>query len=207
MAPPIKFTKEEIIDAALSLVRKSGISSLTARELAAQLHVSPRPIFTHYSSMDELRHDVYEKAKEVYRVYIEHGLNTQVPFLGVGQQYIRFAKEEPELYRLLFLTKPDGVIGGAVQALTFSQELVRESIMRIYHLDAMAADCYFRDLWLTAFSFATLIVTDECPYTDEEMSAVFAEVSLSVCKAYKEIPGLPEGKYDKDAIFRELVSE
>jgi hypothetical protein len=37
------------------------------------------------------------------------------------------------------------------------------------------------------------------------MSAVLTEVSLSVCKAYKEIPGLPEGKFDRDAIFRELV--
>ena len=58
-----------------------------------------------------------------------------------------------------------------------------------------------------AFSFATLIVTDDCPYTDEQMSAVFSEVSLSVCKAFKEIPGLPEGKYDRDALFRELVDK
>ena len=55
------------------------------------------------------------------------------------------------------------------------------------------------------FSFATLIVTDDCPYTDEEMSAVLTEVSLSVCKAYKEIPGLPEGRFDRDAVFRELI--
>ena len=57
------------------------------------------------------------------------------------------------------------------------------------------------------FSFATLIVTDDCPYTDEEMSAVLTEVSLSICKAYKEIPGLPEGKFDRDAVFRELVKK
>lgn len=69
------------------------------------------------------------------------------------------------------------------------------------------ADCYFRDLWLGGFSFATLIVTDGCPYTDEEMNAILTEVSLSVCKAYKEVPGLPEGRYDRDAVFRELVEK
>ena len=74
-------------------------------------------------------------------------------------------------------------------------------------MDARQADSYFRDLWLAVFSFATLIVTDECPYTDEEISAVLTEISLSVCKAYKEIPGLPEGKFDRDAIFRELVGK
>ena len=74
-------------------------------------------------------------------------------------------------------------------------------------MDAETADKYFRDLWLVVFSFATLIVTDDCPYTDEEMSAILTEVSLSVCKAYKEIPGLPEGNYDKDAIFSRLVNK
>ena len=43
------------------------------------------------------------------------------------------------------------------------------------------------------------------PYTDEEMSAVLSEISLAVCKAYKEIPGLPEGNYDKESEFRRLV--
>ena len=63
------------------------------------------------------------------------------------------------------------------------------------------------DIRPVSFSFATLIVTDDCPYTEEEMLAVGAEISLAVCKAYKEIPGLPEGSYDKDAIFRELVKK
>ena len=60
---------------------------------------------------------------------------------------------------------------------------------------------------LVAFSFATLVVTDDCPYTDEEMSAIFTEMSLSLCKAYKEVAGMAEGKFDKDAIFRELVKK
>ena len=79
--------------------------------------------------------------------------------------------------------------------------------MRVYNMDAATADRYFRDIWLVAFSCATLIVTDDCPYTEEEMLAIGAEISLSICKAYKEIPGLPEGRYDRDAIFRELVKK
>ena len=79
--------------------------------------------------------------------------------------------------------------------------------MRIYNMDAHTADCYFRDLWLVVFSFATLIVTDDCPYTDAEMSAILTEVSLSICKAYKEVPGLPDGKFDRDALFTELVKK
>ncbi|MCR5731391.1 MAG: TetR/AcrR family transcriptional regulator [Sphaerochaetaceae bacterium] len=207
MPPSIKFQKEFIIQAALNIARRKGIDAVTAREVAQEMKSSPRPIFSYYESMEQLRRDVFEAAKKCYRAYIEEGLAGPIPFLGVGQRYIEFAKKEPELYKLLFLTKPDGAVGGAMEALEYTQDLVRPSLMSIYNIDAHAADCYFRDLWLMSFSFATLIVTDDCPYSDEEMSAVFSEVSLSICKAYKEIPGLVEGNYDKDAIFRELVKK
>ena len=207
MPPKVRFQKEEIVTAALNVARKEGIESVTAREVAKELGVSVGPIFTWYETMEQLKTDVFLQAKRMYRGYIERGLAGPVPFLGVGQQYLRFAREEPELYRLLFLRRPDSVFGGAMEALKFSQDLARESLMRIYHMEAWMADCYFRDLWLVVFSFATLIVTDDCPYTDEEMSAVLTEVSLSVCKAYKEVPGLAEGKFDRDKIFQELVGK
>ncbi len=205
MPPKVKFTKQQIVDAAMAAARENGADGVTAREIAARLGVSTRPIFTYFDTMEQVRAEVLQAAKELFRSYVERGLAEPVPFLGVGRQYLRFAREEPELYKLLFLTKPNGAGGGATEALRFSQELVRDSIMRIYHMDERAANNYHRDMWLMAFSFATLIVTDDCPYTDEEMSAVFTEVSLSVCKAYKEIPGFVEGTYDRDAIFRELV--
>ena len=207
MPPKVKFQREEIVRAALNVARSKGIDAVTAREVAAELGVSPRPIFTWFDTMEALRAEVYAMAKERYRAYVERGLAGPIPFLGVGQQYICFAQEEPELYKLLFLTKPSGAMGGAMEALRLSQDLARASIMRVYHMDARTADCYFRDLWLVAFSFATLIVTDDCPYTDAEMSAVLTEVSLSICKAYKEVPGLPEGDFDRDAVFRGLVCE
>ncbi len=49
-------------------------------------------------------------------------------------------------------------------------------------------------------------MTDDSPYTDEQMSAILTEFSLSICKAYKEIPGLHRGDFDRDAIFRQLTS-
>ncbi len=205
MPPKVRFQKDEIAAAALNVARKHGIDAVTARETAKELGMSVGPIFTWYETMEQLKADVCKQAKGVYREYIERGLAGPIPFLGVGQQYLQFAKDEPELYRLLFLRKPDSVSGGAMEALKFSQDLARESLMRIYRMEAWMADRYFRDLWLVVFSFATLIVTDGCPYTDEEMNAVLTEISLSVCKAYKEVPGLPEGRFDRDAIFQELV--
>ena len=207
MPPKVKFTKEEIVGAAVEVVRTKGFSGLTAREVAAVLQTSTRPLFTHYDSMEQLKKDVFEAAKEIHKDRIKRGLKHKIPFLGVGLQYLAFAREDPELCRLLFLTKPDGAVGSAADSLKMAQELVREPLMRIYNIDGYTADCYFRNLWLVVFSFTTLIVTGECPYNDNEMGAILSEISLSVCKAYKEIPGLARGEYDKDAIFRELVKK
>ena len=205
--PKPKVQREHIVDAAVSVAREKGIEAVTAREVARALSVSTRPIFSWFDTMEQLKAEVFEQAKARYREYMERGLAQSIPFQGVWQQYLRFATEEPALYRLLFLTPPGDTSGGAMASLSFSQEMVRESIMRVYHMDAHTADCYFRDIWLVAFSFATLIVTDNCPYTIDEMIAVGTEVSLSICKAYKEIPGLPDGRFDRDALFSRLVAQ
>ena len=207
MPPKVKFQKEEIIEAAVNITREKGISAVTAREVGAVLGVSSRPLFTYFDTVDELKREVFDYAKKLYQDYVKEGLTAEIPFLGVGQNYIRFAKEEPELYKYLFLNPPVGVNGSAMEVLRLSQELVRESLMRIYHMDGDTADKYFRDLWLVAYSLTTLIVTGNCPYTDEEISALFTEFSVSICKAYKEIPGLSAGNFDKDAIFRAIIKE
>ena len=207
MPPKVKFQKEEIIAAAVQITREKGISAVTAREVGAALGVSSRPLFTYFDTVDELKREVYHYAKKLYQDYVKEGLTAEIPFLGLGQNYIRFAKEEAELYKYLFLNPPDGVKGSAMEGLKLSQALVRASLMRIYHMDEDTADKYFRDLWLVAYSMTTLIVTGECPYTDAEISALFTEFSVSICKAYKEIPGLPAGDFDKDAVFRKLVQD
>lgn len=205
--PKPKVQRDQIVAAALGVAREKGIEAVTAREVARSLGVSTRPIFSWFDTMEQLKAEVYQEAKALYRDYMERGLAQPIPFQGVWQQYLRFATEEPSLYRLLFLTPPGDASGGAMASLSFSQALVRESIMRVYNMDAHTADCFFRDIWLVAFSFATLIVTDNCPYTIDEMIAVGTEVSLSICKAYKEIPGLPEGNFDRDALFRQIVAQ
>ena len=52
MPPKAKFTKDEMINAALAITRRSGIETVTAREMAAELGVSTRPIFTYFKSID-----------------------------------------------------------------------------------------------------------------------------------------------------------
>lgn len=205
MAPRNKYTRDEMVEAAVCVVRKKGIDALTAKALASELGVSTQPVFTCFHTIEEAKREVRAAAERVYDSYVEDGLRMKVPFLGVGMQYIHFAKEEPQLYRLLFLTTNEEGNSSGMDAMHHSQDLVRESLQQTYHIDAKTADRYFRDMWLVVHSLATLVVTGGFPYSEEEMRHILTGFSVSLCKAIKEIPGFVDNNYDHDALFRELV--
>ena len=205
MAPKNKFTKEEMVEAALRVVRANGIDALTAKTMADALGTSTQPIFTAFGSMDGIKKEVYAAAIRVYDRYTEAGLQERIPFFGVGMQYIRFAREEPELYRLLFLSRETDL--SAIKSMEHLQQLVRPTLMRIYHMTSHEADFYFRSLWLVVHSLSTLIVTGDCPYSDQEIGRILTGFSISICKSIKEIPGFAAGDFDRDAAFRALVQE
>lgn len=207
MAPKNKFTRKEMVAAAVRVVQKRGAAALTAKSLAEELGTSTQPVFTCFGTMEALKAEVYVAAERPFDEYLTKGLKEKISFLGFGSQYIRFARKEPELYRLLFLIRPDDVGSGAFAAMRHMQELVRPSLVEIYHISAQEADRYFRDLWLVVHSLATLIVTGDCPYSDREIGQILTGFSISVFKAIKEIPGFTEGTFDRDATFRGLIQE
>lgn len=205
MAPKNKFTKEEMVAAALQVVRTKGIEGLTAKTMADALGTSTQPIFTAFGSMDTVRQEVCAAAVRVYDRYTNAGLQEKIPFFGVGMQYIRFAREEPELYRLLFLTRtPEH---SAIKSMQHLQTLVRPTLMDAYHITAEEADLYFRDLWLVTHSLSTLIVTGGCIYSDREISQIMTGFSVSIFRSIKELPGFAAGSFDRDAAFRALVGK
>ena len=205
MAPKNKFTRKEMVAAAVRVVQKRGAAALTAKSLAEELGTSTQPVFTCFGTMEALKAEVYVAAERLFDEYLTKGLKEKISFLGFGSQYIRFARKEPELYRLLFLMRPDDVGSGAFAAMRHMQELVRPSLVEIYHISVQEADRYFRDLWLVVHSLATLIVTGDCPYSDREIGQILTGFSISVFKAIKEIPGFTEGTFDRDATFRGLI--
>lgn len=207
MPPSVKFTKEEIVNAALQVVREKGTAALTTRQIAAVLGVSTRPIFTYFQNMQQVQEAVRQAAQALYHSYIKKGLEKVHPFIGLGEQYIRFATQEPELYRLLFLPLAPGSENKAMEEMERTQNLVLDFLQQIYQLDEAAAKRFFRDVWLVAHSLAALIVTNCCPYSPEEIRQILTSVSLSVCKACKEIPEFVTNHLDKDTLFRSIIEK
>ena len=207
MAPRNKFTREEMIKVAMQVIRKYGYNALTAQRIADALGTSTRPIFTCFETMEKVKAEVYAEALKVYDDYINIGLKEKIPFFGVGMQYIRFAREEPELYRFLFLTRAQDKEHSVMKSMQHLQKLVCPKLMNIYRITAEEADRYFRDLWLVAHSLSTLIVTGDCFYSDMEIGQILTGFSVSICKSIKEIPGFAAGTFDRDAAFRAIIDQ
>ena len=55
MPPKVKIDKDDIVKAAVEVVRECGIDALNARAVAQKLSCSTQPIFSNYASMNELK--------------------------------------------------------------------------------------------------------------------------------------------------------
>ena len=190
MPPKAKFTKDEIIKAALSIVREEGIEALTARALGNKLGSSARPIFTVFQSMDEVQQEVVAAARQVYTEYISAGLSQmKMPaFKGVGVQYIRFAMTEPKLFQLLFMfeqpQKPAVVNVLPIIDDNYSQILA--SVQDGYSLSQSDAERLYRHLWIYSHGIAVLCATNMCTFTAEEMGKLLTECFKGILKEIKE---------------------
>jgi AcrR family transcriptional regulator len=102
MPPKTRVTAEMIVDAAVEVVRQSGFENINARTVSRQLHCSTQPVIYHFSTIENLKRAAYRKADRLHSEYMMNTALGQDPILGIGLNYVRFAVEEPQLFRFLF---------------------------------------------------------------------------------------------------------
>ena len=108
MARKISITKEFIVKTAFQMVKLEGIEQVTARKLAAKAECSTQPIFRSYENMDELHRELFRKANAYFAFYYDRFPKHEAePFVNMAHAYIQFAKEEPNLFRFLFMPQQD----------------------------------------------------------------------------------------------------
>ena len=185
MPPKAKFSREEIIEAALEIARTQGIEAVTARELGRVLGSSARPIFTVFQSMDEVLAEVLQSAREIYKQYVEQGLSETPAFRGVGMAYIRFAIEEEQLFRLLFMSeqKPVDSIEQILMLIDESYDAILRSVEEYYHLTREGAKWIYEHLWIYSHGIATLCATGMYDFAPEEIGKHLTEVFIGLLKS------------------------
>ncbi len=186
MPPKVKFTKEEIIQAALDLVRKQGAEALTTRALGKRLGTSARPIFTAFENVEELQEEVKRAAKEVYAEYVKKGLEIKPAFKGVAKQYILFAKQEPKLFRLLFMSET--MLGNTQEynpLIADNYKTVFAAFKETYSLSEEETKNIYIHIGIYIHGLAALYAERMCQFPIEYIDQLLDEVDLSLLKQIK----------------------
>lgn len=190
MPPKAKFKKDEIIEAALSIVREQGFDALTARALGTKLGSSARPIFTVFQSMEEVQTEVIAAAREQYNSPIREALSQSKNihrFKCVGEQYIKFAISEPKLFQLLFMKEQEHMpnFTNILPIIEMNYEQILSSIEEEYGFDRSVSQRIYQHLWVYTHGIATLCATKMCCFTKEEISNMMTEIFKSILKEMK----------------------
>jgi AcrR family transcriptional regulator len=171
--PPLqKFSRNDIIKAAINLLRKEGIAGITARGLGNELGVSSRPIFTAFKNMDEVHEETFTAVRDIYNGYVEKGLAEEPAFKGVGKQYIRFAREEPRLFELLFMKAGEKpfTLENVLPAIDDNSERILASVQNSYGLSREQSYRLYQNTWIFTHGIACLCATGVSTLSEDEVS-------------------------------------
>ena len=175
MPPKPKFTREEIVSAALDIVSRDGIEALTAKELGVALGASARPIFTVFNSMKEVQDEVRRAAMHRFESFAERKSDMPL-FKQVGMQMVLFGLKEPKLYQLLFMQEHcnavsfDDVFGELGPTAGACIALIRDE----YGMSEDEAKLLFENVWIYTFGVGALCAMRVCRFSEEKLAEMLS---------------------------------
>lgn len=167
MPPKTRITKEMILDAAFEIVRREGIENVSARAVAKKLDCSTQPVMYNFPTAESLRKAVCKKADEFHMQYIMDVKNRfELPVLEIAVSYVRFAAEEPRLFKCLFQT--GHFFSQTIRDLIDDDAIkpVLESLAATLKSDVQYAKEYFFARYLMVHGLASLVADGSMEYNE-----------------------------------------
>lgn len=185
MPPKFKFTKKEIINASLEIIREKGPDFVTARSIAAKLSSSPKVIFSWFNNMEDLWHETMKSIEELYNSYIVSDMskNKYPKYKASGMAYIRFASEEKELFKLLFMRDRTNESFTDDDA---SIEPLLYLIMQKSGLSFDEAKLFHLEMWVWVHGIASMIATGYLNLEIQLISEMLSDVYNGTMMRFKE---------------------
>lgn len=183
MPPRIKVTDEEIVRAAVDIVRKSGAQAINARAVASLLNCSTQPVFSNFATMEALRLAVIKRAEQLCREYIDREVaRGEYPaYKASGMAYIRFAREEKELFKLLYMRdRSDEPDGEESELLEQMESMVQKNT----GLSAMEVSLFHLEMWAYVHGIATMFATGYLDLDWELVSRMLTDSYQGLRKHY-----------------------
>ena len=174
MPPKTRITKDMIIDAAIEVVRKNGFENINARTVSGQLQCSTQPVMYHFTTIESLKQAAYAKTDQLHSEYLMNIQADQHPVLGIGLNYIRFAVDEPQLFRFLF--QSGYAKGSSLLEMIDSEELspVLGAMQDESGLSMEKTGRVFLTVAMFAHGYASIIANNGLEY-DEKLIAAHLE--------------------------------
>lgn len=187
MPAKAKVTKEMIIEAAFAVARETGAENINARTVSARLHCSTQPVMYHFATIEELKKTVYTKADLYHSEFLMN--MKKMPkgaALGIGMNYIRFAIEEPHLFRFLF--QSDYFSGKTLLELIDAEELipVLSAMQRALEISMEQTKKVFLTVFLFAHGYASIIANNSLKYDEELINSQLEQAYRGAILAARE---------------------
>lgn len=185
MPPKVRITREDIIRTAVDIVRKDGAGAINARQIAKALNCSTQPVFSNFATMEELRGAVVDAASQLYQACIQQETQSghYPPYKASGIAYIRFAKEEKELFKLLYMRDRSGEDTSA-ETETFNQ--ISHWVQQYTGFSEETARLFHLEMWAFVHGIATMVATNYLDLAPELVSDMLTDAYLGLKKRYEE---------------------
>lgn len=172
--PKARITQEMVLDAAFQVARTAGAEQVNARTVSQELGCSTQPVMYHFATIEELKRAVYERADWFHTEYLMNTEPQGDPLLGIGLNYIRFAIEEPRLFRFLF--QSGYAVENSLLEMVDSEALtpVLSAMQGAMGLDRERTREAFLTLALFVHGYASIIANNHLEY-DQETVALHLE--------------------------------
>ena len=100
--PKQKITREMVIEAAFDIARREGMEKVIVKNIADKLGCSVQPIYSYCSNMEGLKAALTERTGTFMKEYLAAHIEKKDYFRSMGRAQLRFAREEPQLFQLIF---------------------------------------------------------------------------------------------------------
>ena len=178
MTQKISFSKEAIIEAAFTLAREKGWSSVTARNIAKKLGSSTMPIYSSMKSMDEIEGEVRVRAEALLLDFQRRTYTGDVP-LDQAVGYVTFARDERSLFRFLYVDRPVPAgrqervreVEGAYEKLTTE----RKPVSLADQVPVAMSDPRILKSWIFTHGLASLVSGGVLDLPDEKIQGLLLE--------------------------------
>lgn len=174
-----KIQKEDILQASISIISHEGLNALNARKVAKALGCSTQPLFYLYENMDEIKKEVLQEISKLFNQALLKSNYDQPVYKDIGVNYIRFAKDEPEFFKIMFQSKMNKEMFDFID-LTGSSSQIFETISKQTGLSLENAKQFHLRMWLYVNGIASLAANQTVEFNDGEIAELLKDQYVSM---------------------------